>query len=121
MLQNRRGQSGLWGQAISGDHPLVLVQIADAENIELVPQMVQAYAYWRLKGLTTDLVIWNDEQGGYRPQLHDHTMGLIPAGVDANGTQRPGRISARPAHPLPAGVPILLPSVTRLHTSTARR
>ena len=26
LLQNRRGQSGLWGQAISGDHPIVLVQ-----------------------------------------------------------------------------------------------
>src|SRR3546814_14804224 len=75
LLQNRRGQSGLWGQAISGDHPIVLVQIADAENIELVRQMVQAYAYWRLKGLPTDLVIWNDEQGGYPQQLPDQTKG----------------------------------------------
>ena len=25
LLQNRRGQSGLWGQAISGDHPIVLL------------------------------------------------------------------------------------------------
>src|SRR3546814_532956 len=51
LQQNRRGQSGLWGQAISGDHPIVLVQIADAENIELVRQMVQAYAYWRTSEL----------------------------------------------------------------------
>src|SRR3546814_6712159 len=89
LLQNRRGQSGLWGQAISGDHPIVLVQIADAENIELVRQMVQAYAYWRLKGLTTDLVIWNDEQGGYRQQLHDQIMGMNSAGVEANVIARP--------------------------------
>ena len=33
---NRRGQSGLWGYAISGDLPIVLVQISDVANLELV-------------------------------------------------------------------------------------
>ncbi|MFS8138422.1 MAG: glucoamylase family protein, partial [Thermomonas sp.] len=120
LLQNRRGQSGLWGQAISGDHPIVLVQIADAENIELVRQMVQAYAYWRLKGLTTDLVIWNDEQGGYRQQLHDQIMGLISAGVEANVIDKPGGIFVRPAQQIPQEDRILLQSVARVIVSDAR-
>ena len=30
LAQNRRGQSGLWGYAISGDLPIVLLQIGDA-------------------------------------------------------------------------------------------
>src|SRR5690606_6181540 len=119
LQQNRRGQSGLWGQAISGDHPIVLVQIADAENIELVRQMVQAYAYWRLKGLTTDLVIWNGEQGGYRQQLHDQIMGLISAGVEANVIDRPGGVFVRPAHQLPQEDRILLQSVARVIVSDA--
>ncbi|HZW18852.1 MAG TPA: glucoamylase family protein, partial [Luteimonas sp.] len=119
LLQNRRGQSGLWGQAISGDHPIVLVQIKEAENIELVRQMVQAYAYWRLKGLTIDLVIWNEEQGGYRQQLHDQIMGLISAGVEANVIDRPGGIFVRPAHQLPQEDRILLQSVARVIVSDA--
>ncbi|MGY0652740.1 GH36-type glycosyl hydrolase domain-containing protein [Luteimonas sp. A537] len=119
LLQNRRGQSGLWGQAISGDHPIVLVQIEGAENIELVRQMVQAYAYWRLKGLTVDLVIWNDEQGGYRQQLHDQIMGLITAGVEAHVIDRPGGIFVRPAHQLPQEDRILLQSVARVIVSDA--
>ncbi|MGY0633058.1 GH36-type glycosyl hydrolase domain-containing protein [Luteimonas sp. A478] len=119
LLQNRRGQSGLWGQAISGDHPIVLVQIDDAKNIELVRQMVQAYAYWRLKGLTVDLVIWNGEQGGYRQQLHDQIMGLISAGVEANVIDRPGGIFARSAHQLPQEDRILLQSVARVIVSDA--
>jgi cellobiose phosphorylase len=57
IARNRRGQSGLWGYAISGDLPIVLVRIADAANIDLVRQLVQAHAYWRLKGLAVDLVI----------------------------------------------------------------
>ena len=66
LAQNRRGQSGLWGYAISGDLPIVLLQIADPANIELVRQLVQAHAYWRLKGLAVDLVIWNEDHSGYR-------------------------------------------------------
>jgi cellobiose phosphorylase len=32
LLRNRRGQSGLWGYAISGDLPIVLLQISDTEE-----------------------------------------------------------------------------------------
>ena len=60
LSRNRRGQSGLWGYGISGDVPIVLVRIRDHERIALVRQAVQAHAYWRLKGLAVDLVIWND-------------------------------------------------------------
>ena len=60
-LKNRRGQSGLWGYAISGDLPIVLLRIDDPANIDLVRQLVQAHAYWRLKGLAVDLVIWNED------------------------------------------------------------
>src|SRR3546814_12390156 len=81
--------------------------------------MVQAYAYWRLKGLTTDLVIWNDERGGYRQQLHDQIMGLISAGVEANVTERPGRLFVRPAHQLPPEDRILLQSVAPVIVSDA--
>ncbi len=57
LLRNRRGQAGLWGYGISGDLPIVLLQIGNGENIELARQLVQAHAWWRLKGLAVDLVI----------------------------------------------------------------
>src|SRR3546814_15273210 len=53
LQQNRRGQSGLWGQAISGDPPIVLGKIADAATHEPVRPMVPAFASRLLKGLTT--------------------------------------------------------------------
>ncbi len=93
--QNRRGQSGLWSHAVSGDVPLVLVQIGDSENLDLVRQLVQAHAYWRLKGLTVDLVIWNEDRAGYRQQLHDQILGLITAGAGAHVIDRPGGIFVR--------------------------
>ena len=50
MIKNHRGQSGLWGYAISGDLPIVLLQIADPANIDLVRQLVQAHAILALEG-----------------------------------------------------------------------
>ena len=120
LLQNRRGQSGLWGQGISGDLPLVLLQIADADNIELVRQLVQAHAYWRLKGLAVDLVIWNEDQAGYRQQLQDQIMGLIAAGVEAHVIDRPGGIFVRPAQQLSQEDRVLVQSMARVVISDAR-
>ena len=97
ILRNRRGQSGLWGYAISGDLPIVLLQIADPAKIDLVRRLLKARAYWRLKGLVVDLVIWTEDRAGYRQLLHDEIMGLIGASVDANVIDRPGGIFVRPA------------------------
>ena len=62
LRQNNRGQSGLWGYGISGDVPIVLVRIQNISRISLIKEMVQAHAYWRMKGLIVDLVIWNEDQ-----------------------------------------------------------
>jgi len=97
---NRRGQSGLWGQAVSGDLPIVLLQIASPSRIEMVRQLVQAHAYWRLKGLAVDLVIWNEDRAGYRQELQDQIMGLIASGSEASLLERPGGIFVRPAQQL---------------------
>ena len=113
LLKNRRGQSGLWGYAISGDVPIVLLQIGDPANIDLVRQLVQAHAYWRLKGLTVDLVIWNEDHAGYRQLLHEQIMGLIAAGVEANVTDRPGGIFVRAADQISTEDRILFQTVAR--------
>ncbi|MBB2497492.1 GH36-type glycosyl hydrolase domain-containing protein [Aquipseudomonas ullengensis] len=111
---NQRNQSDLWGQAISGDLPIVLVQIADPANIELVQQLVQAHAYWRQKGLAVDLVIWNEDQVGYRQQLQDQIMALVTSGSEANLVDRPGGIFVRPAQQLSNEDRLLMLAVARL-------
>ncbi|WP_343229990.1 glucoamylase family protein [Rhodanobacter sp. DHG33] len=111
---NRRGQSGLWGQAVSGDLPIVLLHIADPAHIELVRQLVQAHAYWRLKGLAVDLVIWNEDHAGYHQQLRDQIMGLIASGVEANLIDRPGGIFVRSAQQLSGEERLLMQASARL-------
>ncbi|MBI5860773.1 MAG: cyclic beta 1-2 glucan synthetase [Rhodocyclales bacterium] len=120
LAQNRRRQSGLWGYAVSGDLPIVLLQIADSANIELVRQLIQAHAYWRLKGLVVDLVIWNEDRGGYRQLLQEQIMGLITAGIEAHVVDRPGGIFVRPTEQISIEDRILFQSVARIIITDGR-
>ena len=120
LARNRRGQSGLWGYSVSGDLPIVLLQIGDAAHIELVRQLVQAYAYWRLKGLAVDLVIWNEDRAGYRQVLQEQIMGLIAAGVETHAPDRPGAIFVRPAEQISIEDRTLFQSVARAIIADSR-
>ncbi|HBZ47476.1 MAG TPA: cyclic beta 1-2 glucan synthetase, partial [Stenotrophomonas sp.] len=113
LQQNQRGQSGLWGHAISGDLPIVLLKVTDAENVELVRQLVQAHAYWRQKGLNTDLVIWNDSKAGYRQELQDQILGMVAASSETGLLDRPGGIFVRPVQNMTHEDRILLQAVAR--------
>ena len=113
LQKNRRGQSGLWGYSISGDLPIVLLKIEDPGNINLVRQLVQAHAYWRLKGLVVDLVIWNEDHAGYRQLLHDQILGLIAAGLETNIMDRPGGIFVRAADQISNEDRVLIQTVAR--------
>ena len=95
LIRNRRGQSGLWGYGISGDLPIVLVRLRDHTRIELVRQVVQAHAYWRLKGVAVDLVVWNEDDSVYRQTLQDTLMDLVAASPEATLVDKPGGIFVR--------------------------
>jgi cellobiose phosphorylase len=113
LLRNRRGQSGLWGYGISGDLPIVLLQISDAGSIDLVRQMVQAHAWWRLKGLAVDLVIWNEERDVYRQRLNEQILGLISSSIESHVVDRPGGIFVRHAEHIAGEDRVLLQAVAR--------
>jgi cyclic beta-1,2-glucan synthetase len=120
LMRNRRGQSGLWGYAISGDLPIVLLRIGDLANIELVRQLIQAHAYWRLKGLAVDLVIWNEDRAGYRQVLQDQILGLVAVGVEAQVMDRPGGIFVRSAEQISEEDRTLFQTVARVILSDSR-
>ena len=59
----RRGAgspAALWAHGISGDLPIVLLRIADVEDIAIARQLLRAHEYWRMKRLPVDLVILNE-------------------------------------------------------------
>jgi cyclic beta-1,2-glucan synthetase len=115
ILNNYRGQSGLWSHSVSGDLPIVLLHIYDQESMELVKQMVQAHAYWRLKGLAVDLIIWNEDHGTYRQLLQDQIQGLVAAETGSNpGYNKPGTVFVKSTDQLSTEDRILFESVARV-------
>ncbi len=114
LIKNRRGQSDLWAYGISGDLPIVLLQIEDPDRIDLVRQLIRAHAYWRAKGLMVDLVIWNEDSVGYRQQLQEQIMGLITTGTEAHMIDLPGGIFVRAVEQISEEDRILFQSVARI-------
>jgi cyclic beta-1,2-glucan synthetase len=112
--RNRRGQSGLWAYGISGDLPIVLLRIGDQSQINLVRQLVQAHAYWRVHGLMVDLVIWNEDQSGYRQLLQDQITGIITSRAEATLLDKPGGIFIRRLEQIPDEDKVLMQTVARV-------
>ena len=111
---NRRGQSGLWSYSISGDAPLVLLRISDTEKIELARQVIKAHSYWRMKGLTVELVILIEDLSVYRQSLHDMVTSLISSGGEAQMLDKPGGIFVRRLEQIHNDDLVLMQSVARI-------
>ena len=83
-------------------------------------QLIQAHAYWRLKGLAVDLVIWNEDRAGYRQALQDQILGLVAVGIEAHVIDRPGGIFVRSVEQISEEDRILFQTVARAILSDSR-
>ncbi|MBW6519704.1 MAG: cyclic beta 1-2 glucan synthetase [Desulfoarculaceae bacterium] len=101
LAENRKGQAGLWAYGISGDLPIALVTIGKTWDISLARQMLQAHSYWRMHGLSTDLVILNEEAGGYERPLQERLERLLQANSLFNRSDQQGGVFLRNAALIP--------------------
>ena len=117
LAHNRRGQRNLWSFGISGDLPILLFRATRADKIGTIRDLIQAHAYWRLKGLAVDLVILNEDDSVYRQSIHDQIMSLIASGTEAHLLDKPGGIFVRRAEQLSHEDNVLLQSAARVALS----
>ena len=87
---NELGQSGLWPNAISGDLPILLVQVVGDDDVPLVRQVLQAQEYWRLKGLSADVVILNEHPITYLDEMQAQLSAVLAEGPWSTWQHRPG-------------------------------
>jgi cyclic beta-1,2-glucan synthetase len=88
--ENALGQPNLWGYGISGDVPMVLLQVSDASHLTLVRQLLNAQEYWRVKGLRADLVILNEHAVDYLDEMQNLVTGLMQEPPWAGWIGKPG-------------------------------
>ena len=109
LARNRQAQSGLWGYAISGDLPIVLLLAGASVESELARQLLRAHAYWRLSGLAVDMVMLVDERTAGGSAL----LELI-ALVDVERLGKPGGVFVRSLGQVPQTDRDLLQAVARV-------
>jgi cyclic beta-1,2-glucan synthetase len=120
LRKNMLGQSGLWPQGISGDLPIVVVTVGDIYDIDLVKQLLIAHSFWRLRGLIADLIIFNEEEEGYRQPIHEHLQNMIYAYAYRGEIDVPGGVYLRNSSQIPADEYNLILSVARAVLIAAR-
>ncbi len=71
--RNKLGQSSLWRFGISGDKPIVLLDVDSLKSAQLIKDTLLAFEVMRVYHVDVDLVIFNNEQSGYAMEL-DHLI-----------------------------------------------
>jgi cyclic beta-1,2-glucan synthetase len=116
ILRGAGSQSSLWSLGISGDLPIVLLRIADYENLDLVHQLLQAHEYWRMKLLAVDLVILNERASSYVQDLQIGIETLVrtsQARLESDVGRTSGRVFVLRSDLMPSDTRALLLSISR--------
>ncbi len=79
LTRHGQGPSALWAHGISGDLPIVLAQIDEADDLELLRQLLRAHEYWRTKLLAVDLVVLNERPTSYAHEFQASVEALVRA------------------------------------------
>lgn len=114
LAANHQGQEGLWRHGISGDKPIVLARMGEAEELPLIQQLLAAHAYWRLNGLEVDLVILNEHPTSYLQEVQEQVMNLVRGSDARNLVDKPGGVFVRQAAHLTHGDQVLVQAVARV-------
>jgi cyclic beta-1,2-glucan glucanotransferase len=113
LASNELGQAGLWPHGISGDLAILLVRVVADDDVALVRQVLQAQEYWRLKGLSADVVILNEHPVGYRDEMQAQLTALLDDGRWSTWKHRPGGAYLLRADRMGHAERILLEAVAR--------
>lgn len=65
LRRNALDQSGLWKFGVSGDRPIIVVEIFDIADLTFVYEVLKAFEYYKNNSIFVDVVIINSESSQY--------------------------------------------------------
>ena len=120
LARSTLGQEGLWAHGVSGDLPILLVRVVSDVNVPLVRQVLQAQEYWRLEGLSADVVILNEHPVSYLDEVHARLAALLDDGPWRAWQHKPGGAYLLRGDRMTEPERLLLSSVARAVLSSDR-
>jgi len=80
LARNLQGREGLWAHGISGDLPILLLDVTAGGDDELVIQVLAAHRSWNTRGFASDLVLLNLGDSGYAQDIQEELQyALLPS------------------------------------------
>jgi len=116
---NSMNQTNLWKFGITGDLPVILVEINHSESTNLVEDILKAYEYFKTKAIFIDIVIVNRENERYKSIItHKVEQELYRMNTLYNFYSTPGRIYVLDSSQVSKEEDILLNMIARLRFDT---
>ena len=120
LSNNQKGQPGLWPFAISGDYPVLLVEIESEQELTLARELLQAHTYWRRRRLMIDLVFLDKLGTSYNQELSSQFYGLVARTASEGWLNRRGGIYLLHADQMEEAELALLEAAARVVLDGAR-
>ena len=115
IARNLRGRADLAPYGITGDLPLLLLQLGEGPDTGLARQLLQAHGYWRGHGLAVDLLVLCDSRAAREALMH-----LAAPLVDPSSFDQPGGLHLHLKEDVPHEDRILLRSAASVLLSGER-
>ncbi len=97
ILQNTLSQPDLWPFGISGDLPVILITVRSRDSFEEIQWALKLHDYYRLKGVTFDLVILLMDEEAYIQPVFEMIRDMAISGRSCDLMDRRGGIFIRNA------------------------
>ncbi len=120
LAANQKSQPGLWPFAISGDYPILLVEIGTEEELTLARELLQAHTYWRRRQLMIDLVFLDKQGTSYNQELSSQLYRLVASTESEGWLNRRGGIFLLHADQMGEADRVLLETAARVVLDGAR-
>lgn len=111
LKKNTRQQSALWPYGISGDYPLVVCRIEEGDQLKTAEALLKAHAFWRTKGLVTELLILNDHPPSYADEVQDSIIQSIQVSIGRQYYNKKGGLFVQRTDKIPEEDLLLIFSV----------
>ena len=66
LRKNALGQSGLWKFGVSGDRPIILVEISDISDLSFIYEILKCFEYYKNNSIFVDVIIVNNEKEQFK-------------------------------------------------------
>jgi cyclic beta-1,2-glucan synthetase len=77
LRDNTLTQPGLWKFGISGDLPIILINIDSAERVGFIKDLLQAYEFYKSRAIYLDIVIINNDKEGKDDYIDKYIQNIL--------------------------------------------